>query len=98
MNEQANTMAIQGLNERIEKLRTRIVSHDAKNENLEFRILKLISAAHIKEYTRTQNGKTITVHEHEDARNKWTGGAGGIHLKRTMRCGRSSEARMNWEG
>lgn len=42
-----------------------------------------IKSTHIKEYQRTgSDGKKITVHEHEDKRDKWTGGIGGIHLKR----------------
>lgn len=39
----------------------------------------ILRAAHIKEYTKEDG--TI-VHEHEDKRKQWTGGEGGIHLKR----------------
>jgi len=50
---------------------------------LAMRALNIIKATHIKEYTKVVDGKTVTVKQHEDSRDKWTGGAGGIHLKRT---------------
>ena len=53
-----------------------------RRERLSRRIYEIVKAAHIKTYEREIGGKMVTVHEHEDSRQKWTGGEGGIHLKR----------------
>jgi DNA topoisomerase IB len=53
-----------------------------RRERLSRRITEIVKAAHIKTYEREIGGKMVTVHEHEDSRQKWTGGEGGIHLKR----------------
>ncbi len=43
---------------------------DPRRERLACRLGEIISAVHVKTYTEIRNGKSVTVHEHEDKRRK----------------------------